>query len=129
MSKERELLKECRLMLDNTFNGSAGLGLRDRITELLDQPEQEPTIGMYPGIFDNYKYILEAFENGGVAKDYNEAIQQAYSDIRKMGNWLYPLPNHIIEDTITKECLYRGTFDFRVFARELEKQHGIGYTE
>jgi hypothetical protein len=40
MSKEIELLKECRLMLDNPFNGSAGLNLRNKISEFLAQPEQ-----------------------------------------------------------------------------------------
>jgi hypothetical protein len=39
MSKEIELLKECRLMLDNPFNGSAGLNLRNRIDDYFDQPE------------------------------------------------------------------------------------------
>ena len=40
MSKERELLKECRLILDTPFNGSTGINLRNRIAELLTQPEQ-----------------------------------------------------------------------------------------
>ena len=40
MSKERELLKECRLILDTPFNGSTGISLRNRIAELLAQPEQ-----------------------------------------------------------------------------------------
>ena len=39
MSKERELLKECRLMLDNPINGTAGRNLQIKITELLAQPE------------------------------------------------------------------------------------------
>jgi hypothetical protein len=39
MSKERELLKECRLMLDNPINGTAGRNLQIRITELIAQPE------------------------------------------------------------------------------------------
>ena len=48
MSKERELLKECRLMLDNPINGTAGRNLQIRITELLTQPEQsnEPVAWM-----------------------------------------------------------------------------------
>ena len=40
MNKERELLKECRLILDTQFNGSTGINLRNRIAELLAQPEQ-----------------------------------------------------------------------------------------
>ena len=39
MSKERELLKECRLMLDNPINGTAGRNLQIKITELLAQPD------------------------------------------------------------------------------------------
>ena len=42
MNKERELLKECKLILNTPFNGSTGINLRNRITELLAQPEQEP---------------------------------------------------------------------------------------
>jgi hypothetical protein len=38
MSKERELLKECESMLCE-LNGTVGIRLRDRITELLAQPE------------------------------------------------------------------------------------------
>jgi hypothetical protein len=41
MSVERELLKECRLMLDNPINGTAGRNLQIRITELFAQPETE----------------------------------------------------------------------------------------
>ena len=40
MNRERELLKECRLILDTPFNGSTGINLRNRIAELLAQPEQ-----------------------------------------------------------------------------------------
>ena len=40
MSTERDLLKECRLILDTPFNGSTGINLRNRITELLAQPER-----------------------------------------------------------------------------------------
>jgi hypothetical protein len=49
MNKERELLKECRLMLDNPINGTAGRNLQIRITELIAQPEQEqePVAWMY----------------------------------------------------------------------------------
>ena len=47
MSKERELLKECRLILDTPFNGSTGIKLRNRIAELLAQPEQEPVAWLY----------------------------------------------------------------------------------
>jgi len=50
MSKERELLKECRLMLDNPINGTAGRNLQIRITELLAQPEQEPVAWMQDDI-------------------------------------------------------------------------------
>ena len=39
MSKEIDLLKECRLMLDNPINGTAGRNLQIRITELIAQPE------------------------------------------------------------------------------------------
>ena len=40
MSEARELLKECILILDTPFILSNGINLRNRITELLAQPEQ-----------------------------------------------------------------------------------------
>ncbi len=52
-------------------------------------------------------------------------IQQAKSDISKACNWLYPLPTDVIDD-LTIKSFYAGTFDFRVYAREIEKAHGIG---
>ena len=48
MSKERELLKECRLILDTPFNGSTGINLRNRIAELLAQPEQTEPVEICP---------------------------------------------------------------------------------
>ena len=48
MSKERELLKECRLILDTPFNGSTGINLRNRIKELLTQPEQTEPVEICP---------------------------------------------------------------------------------
>ena len=93
--------------------------------ELLAQPEQEPVVGMYGDIFLDYKYIINAFENGADANDYSREIQQAKSDIRKACNWLYPLPTDVIDD-LTIKSFYAGTFDFRVYAREIEKAHGIG---
>jgi hypothetical protein len=41
MSKERELLKECVLILDNPFNGTRAIKVAHRIKELLAQPEQK----------------------------------------------------------------------------------------
>ena len=48
MNKERELLKECRLILDTPFNGSTGINLRNRIAELLAQPEQTEPVEICP---------------------------------------------------------------------------------
>ena len=48
MSKERALLKECRLMLDNPINGTAGRNLQIKITELLAQPEQTEPVEICP---------------------------------------------------------------------------------
>jgi hypothetical protein len=105
--------------------------LRDLKQSLLkhhEQTKQEPVVGMYRNIFEDYKYILAAFENGADANDYIREIHQAKSDIRKACNWLYPLPTDVIDDLALKS-FYAGTFDFRAFARGLEKQHGIGVTD
>jgi hypothetical protein len=123
MSAERELLESC--LDEMQYHETPCPELVIKIKELLAQPKQEPMIGMYRDIFDDYKYILTAFKNGADANDYSREIHQAESDIRKACNWLYPLPTDAIDDLILKS-FYAGTFDFRVFARGLEKQHGIG---
>ncbi len=131
MSKERELLRECYFYIDNKIDASPKALLLLRIDELLAQPEQTeqaPKLYIYKDIFEDYKYLLNAFKNGADANDYSREIQQAKSDIRKACNWLYPLPTDVI-DALTQKSFYAGTFDFRVFARELEKQHGIGFTD
>ena len=74
MSKERELLKECRLILDTPFNGSTGINLRNRITELLAQPEQGPvawieTKGKEPSDWEDYEYIWTHWKSGRISLD------------------------------------------------------------
>jgi hypothetical protein len=123
MSIERELLKKVIRNMQY-LNYSCNKNIRNEILELLAQPEQEPKF-IYKDIFEDYKYLLNAFENGADANDYIREIQQAKSDIRKACNWLYPLPTDVIDDLALKS-FYAGTFDFRVFARAIEKAHGIG---
>ena len=62
-SKERELLKECRLMLDNPINGTAGRNLQIKITELLAPPEQDKAEAVMPnGVCVSNVY--DAYEEG-----------------------------------------------------------------
>jgi len=80
MSKERELLKECRLMLDNPFNGSSGINLRDKITKLLAQPEQEPLsasaiVKLYT---DSTGFEVHKSEWRNKILDFAEAIEKAH---------------------------------------------------
>jgi len=129
MSKERELLKKIWEDLDGDRDNYSSLC--EEIEELLAQPEQTeqaPKLDIYKDIFADYKYLLNAFENGADANDYINEIQRAKSDIRKACNWLFPLPTNVIDD-LAQKSFFAGTFDFRVFARELEKQHGIGFTD
>lgn len=149
MSKERELLLKILVseQLDIVLSRKVGELLSqpeqtltgDKMIEMwrdgydagtrLDQPEQtKPDIGLYVDIFEDYKYLITAFENGADANDYSRELQQAKSNIRKARNWIHPLPTDVI-DELTLKSFYAGTFDFRVFARELEKQHGIGFTD
>ena len=125
MSPERELL---RRVIDGGGSYNAMESLDKEIEEFLAQPEQAPKLDIYKDIFEDYKYLLNAFENGADANDYSNEIQRAKSDIRKACNWLFPLPTNVIDD-LAQKSFFAGTFDFRVFARELEKQHGIGFTD
>jgi hypothetical protein len=129
MSKERELLE--KLVLNSYGSNGVPMHLIYELRELLAQPEQTeqaPKLDIYKDIFEDYKYLLNAFKNGADANDYSREIRQAESDIRKACNWLFPLPTDVIDD-LAQKAFYAGVFDFRVFARELEKQHGIGFTD
>jgi hypothetical protein len=70
MSAERELLKECGLMLDNPFNGTTGINLRDRISELLAQPEQEPVAWMWTRNYEGGGYTNMVFQMQCAAEEY-----------------------------------------------------------
>ena len=135
MSKERELLamalialEDAHLHIDKFQGEDARLSVIEQTKELLAQPEQKINEGIYDDIFDDLKYLIVGFENGADAADYSSEINRSLSDIRKARNWLCPLPKDVI-DKIALESFYAGTFDFRVFARELEKQHGIGFRD
>ena len=67
-------------------------------------------------------------EHGADAADYSSEISRARSDMRKARNRLHQLPTDVIDDIAVKS-FYAGTFDFRIFAKELEKQHGIGFDD
>ena len=77
MSKERDLLKECRLILDTPFNGSTGIKLLKEIQTLLTQPEQteqEPvawieTKGKEPSDWEDYEYIWTHWKSGRISLD------------------------------------------------------------
>jgi hypothetical protein len=108
-------------------------GVKDVYRKFEWQPEQhktniveQPPLGMYVDILDDYEYLITAFSNNSDPDDYSCDISRAFSDIRKSRNWLHPLPNEEIDKLISK-ALYGGVFDFRRFARDIEKIHGIGY--
>lgn len=105
MSKERELLKECRLILDTPFNGSTGINLRNRITELLAQPEQDLEVlkkdwvnfGYTAGrgealltrapnqdIISDIEYLITAFTDGADADDYWRPISELRDDLNTL---------------------------------------------
>ena len=132
--KERELLKKLFDAI-NLLDYRQGLDpLTCEIEELLAQPEvkQEPNqeikVGIYDDIFSDYEYLVTAFKNGANAYDYSSDISRAFSDIRRARNWICPLPKNVI-DEIALKSFYAGTIDFRVFARAIEKAHGIGFAD
>ena len=122
MSKERALLE--KILATGWLNNTISC----EVEELLAQPEQEVKVGIYDDIFSDYEYLVTAFKNGANADDYRDDMSKAFSDIRKASNWLCPLPKQVI-DELTLKSFYAGTFDFRAFAIELEKQHGIGFAD
>jgi hypothetical protein len=110
MSKERELLKECRLMLDNPINGTAGRNLQIRITELLAQPEQEP------------EPLLAETKIEWYGKGFRQGVNE------------FAPPKPLTEDVIyalDKEGVVENMDDHQVryvirWIRRVEKAHGIG---
>ena len=102
MSVERELLKECRLMLDNPINGTAGRNLQIRITELFAQPETETEQEPVEDRIARWHRL--GYEQGKKASKREplseEELCKLYGD-------------NVVEDIFT-------------FARAIEKAHGIG---
>ena len=100
MSKERELLKKFRYasLLEND--------LRKELDELLAQPEVEPTT----------RHALDSYWN-------QEAYQRGYAEA-ELKLKRKPLSVEGIDELIIK-AFYSGLFDFRIFARAIEKAHGI----
>ena len=134
MNKERELLKECRLILDTPFNGSTGINLRNRIAEILTQPEQteqEPVAWIYDRSYGDNGLFVEC-----VTTDYWEIDEQLElsncSNIRP----LYASPPkrerlsysrtadlfHANKKATNAVCYWAGVYD-------AEKAHKIGETE
>ena len=107
MTKERELLKECRLILDTPFNGSTGINLRNRIAELLAQPEQ-----------NNTQYLLEQVsrltaENAMLKEKWSQPKREPLSEIE------------IMRLGVLNCCNEANAFKPFGFARAIEKAHGI----
>ena len=106
MRKERELLKECRLILDTPFNGSTGINLRNRIAELLTQPEQ-----------NNTQYLLEQVsrltaENAMLKEKWSTPKREPLSD-KDIGK------GFLLTDVWHRyECFIAGI-------KWAERQHGI----
>lgn len=101
MSKEIELLKECRLMLDNPINGTAGRNLQIRITELLTQPEPSEDK------FDRVKSNRE-FYQAGYAHAVRDLKREPLSESRIAAIW---------DDSDKTDV---------AITRAIEQQHGIG---
>lgn len=133
MSKERELLKECRLMLDNPINGTAGRNLQIRITELLAQPEtkQEPVAWIDP---ENYKQVIARADGAlrYITRTPNDVDVPLYTSPQKRER----LSDEAIMKIATKVCLedmgiemnpkdFKGTGVFEL-SKAIEKAHGIG---
>ena len=126
MSKERELLKECRLMLDNPINGTAGRNLQIRITELIAQPEreQEPVAWITEWV-QRYRHndtpIMDravSFTKGGAPAVPNPNYIPLYTAPPKFR----PLGLEIM-DVCGSEDYREGFKDGALYA---EKCHGIG---
>ena len=130
MSTERDLLKECRLILDTPFNGSTGINLRNRIAELLAQPEQdqEPMAWTYDRSYGDNGLFVEC-----VTTDYWEIDEQLElsncSNIRP----LYASPpkrEHLSDNEIfnawspskKSPCVH----SFKAGVKFAEKAHKIG---
>lgn len=131
MSEIFEILKEAadddnisHALVQQLLLDAHHIGVNNQV--LVPGQYKEPVLGMYTDMFDDLRYLITGFENGCNAKDYSSEISLARSDIRKARNWLHPLPTDEIDNLISKS-LYGGVFDFRIFARDIEKNHGIGY--
>lgn len=110
MSKERELLNRARYNLDREYCAD----LIDEIDELLAHPEEE-------GVYQKILRIEEGIE---VEILPSKLWLDGYETGRKDPQKREPLSVEGIDELIIK-AFYSGLFDFRIFARAIEKAHGI----
>lgn len=130
MSKEREMLKECVLILDHPFNGTRAIKVAHKIKELLAQPEplskeairaivnQLPTeVDLDTGI-EFCKIIEKAHGIGGeefLKGKLKPLSEQEIYNLDRKSHQPYALYN-------VRECIH--------WIRMVEKAHGItGETE
>lgn len=112
MSKEIELLKECRSMLDNPFNGTAGLILRNRIDDYFDQPEVPE---------DVYQKLLSVEAGNEVAVLPSELWLDGYETGRKH----HQKPEPLSDGEITDLWANKSPANEFECVRLVEKAHGI----
>jgi hypothetical protein len=116
MSVERELLKECRLMLDNPINGTAGRNLQIRITELFAQPEPEPVAWK-----TKKKSYLDEIDRLSMEANKDQEEIDRLTQLLTQSERKPLTDEDICEILIKKE--WKGFVDL---VRIIEKAHGIG---
>ena len=118
MSKERELLKKVIRNMQY-LNYSCNKNLRDEITELLAQPEQEPVA---------WKVVDKTTEDFMFSRVKPNARSYTYDEVIPL--YASPPKHEPLSDETIAELWgdkYSGkTFMVKNFARAIEKAHGIG---
>ena len=139
MSKERELLGRAMSLIDYRYAPSEAVAVHREIQELLAQPvkyqfttrlDQEPVMYQYRDKLDGKDWGRWNLCNKIDYEDYknNPTFQHWTYQTRKLlaQPTLEPLSVEVIDELATKDAFYGGVFDFRIFARAIEKAHGIG---
>ena len=137
MSKERDALKKA-IGIINFTHPNTWHEFISEVEELLAQPvkyqfttrlDQEPVMYQYRDKLDGKDWGRWNLCNKIDYEDYknNPTFQHWTYQTRKLlaQPTLEPLSVEVIDELATKDAFYGGVFDFRIFARAIEKAHGI----
>ena len=136
MSKERELIKDMKILLECTSMGGLQRNadvLIGRAIELLAKPEPDQEPVAWRDLITDIDYLITAFEDGADACDYWGDIINLRHDLKKVTLVVVqpePLSGmKILEGLDIEKVPSYKALTFQRGVRWAEQQHGIGVAD